>query len=82
MKSVYELPREVLSESHTTRVLGGSLLASYKWRDHTVNFIRVPTTVSQKPIEWWTLPPFPFGIEHFVAHVPDNVFVVTEMKEE
>ena len=82
VKSVYDLPQEIFSESHTITVLGGNLLASYIWRGRRVNFIRVPTAVSQKPIEWWTLPPFPFGIEDFAAYAPDNVFVVAEIKEE
>ena len=82
MKSVYELPREVLSASHAISILGGSLLASHVWRDYMVNFIRVPTAVSQKPIEWWTLPPFPFRIDLFAIRVPENVLVVTEIKEE
>ena len=61
--------------------LGGGLLASHIWQDHTLNFVRVPRAVNQKPIEWWTLPPFPFEIGHFAAHAPENLFVVAEINE-
>jgi hypothetical protein len=82
VKSVHALPREIFSESHTITVLGENFLASHAWQDRILNFVRVPTAASQKPIEWWTLPPFPFRIERFTAHVPDNVLAVAEIKEE
>ena len=82
MKSDYKLPQEILSDSHAITILGGNILASQNSRDHTVNFVRVPTAASQKPIERWTLPPLPFSTKRFAAHVPDGVLAVTEVKEE
>jgi hypothetical protein len=82
VKSVYELPQEILSISDVITALGGNLLAFHRWKGRILGFVRVPTAVSQKPIEWWTLPPFPFSIERFAAHAPDNVFAVAEMREE
>jgi len=78
VKSAYELPLE-LSQWDATMVLGKGLLVSCG--QYSLAFARVPSTVGRKPIEWWTIPPFPFIIKGVVAHLPDNVLAVIEERE-
>ena len=82
MKKVHGLPRETFSEFHTITILDGNLLASRGLRDKSLAFARVPSAVNRKPIEWWSIPPFPFRIESFATHLPDNILAIVEGKEQ
>jgi len=82
VKSIHELPRGTFSEIHTIMALGGNLLASRGLRDNSLAFARVPPAVSRKPIERWSIPPFPFRIEIFATHLADNILAVAEEKEQ
>ena len=74
VKSVYELPPELFPRRGAIEVLGRNLLVS--WGPDSLAFIRVPSAASRKPIEWWSIPPFPFAIKAVAAHLPDNVVAV------
>ena len=80
VKRVQELPLGLFSKPHSITALGGGLLASHEPDTNCLAFARIPSVVSRKPIEWWSIPPFPFTISGFAAHVPDNVLVVGEIK--
>jgi len=81
MKSIYELPPELFSEldDTRTRVLDRNLLVSRG--SHSLAFVRVPSAVDQKPIGWWSIPPFPFTIKGVAAHLSDIVLAVAEERE-
>jgi len=79
--SVHELPREKFSEFHAITIHSRNLLASRGLQDNSLTFVRVPSAVSRMPIEWWSIPPFPFWIENFATHLPDNILAVAEKKE-
>jgi len=78
VKIVYELPPELFPQPGAIGVLGGNLLVS--WGPDSVAIIRVPSAASQKPIEWWSIPPLPlrFPIKGVAAHPPDTVLAVAE----
>ena len=58
--------------------LGWNVIASYKPLGTTLTFFRVPPVQSQKPIQWWSVPPFPFVIADISTYLPDNILVVAE----
>lgn len=60
-------------------VLGKGLLVSCG--QNSLAFVRVPSTVGRKPIEWWAISPFPFIIKSVAVHLPDNVLAVVEERE-
>ena len=47
-----------------------------------LTFLRPPSVMSQKPIERWGIPPFPFNLGIFAVYPPDNLLTVAEEKEE
>ena len=81
MKSVQELPLGLFSEPHQITALGGGLFASHEPYSNCLAFARVPSVVSRKLLKWWSVPPFPFTISGFAAHVPDNVLIVGEINK-
>ena len=81
-KTIHELPEELSLEQHLTTTLGWGLIAYCNTEDGSLSFLRPPPVMSQKPIEWWTIPPYPFSLKVFVAYPPDDILVVAEEKEQ
>ena len=79
VKRAYKLPLELSPQWDATMVLGKGLLVSCG--QNSLAFVRVPSTVGRKPIEWWAIPPFPFIIKSVAVHLPDNVLAVVEERE-
>jgi len=80
VKSVHELPSgfsQLFGE-----VLGRNLLALVSGsQDDGIIFLRVPSAASQKQIESWSIPPFPFTDMGFTIHLPDKILAVIETLE-
>jgi len=47
----------------------------------SLNFISIPPVASQKPIDVWSIPPFPFQLFDFAVYHPENVLAVSEHDE-
>lgn len=83
VKATHELPEDLWRERHLISILGGNLLVLYKNDIHgpSFTFLRLPPVTSGKPIERWSIPPLHFGPKAFAVYSPDNVLVVTEIRE-
>jgi len=47
-----------------------------------IEFLHVPPAMSQKPVERWSIPQFPFEVCQLTTYPPENIIAVVEMKEE
>ena len=74
------LPEELSLERRFTRTHGKNLIASRNVKGDTLRFLRIPPATSQKSIERWDIPPFPFNIEAFSAYPPDDILAVAEVQ--
>lgn len=81
VKSDYKLPRALFAVEHVITAIGWNLIASLGPQGNTLGFVRIPRAASPKPIEWWSLPTFPFTIHSFSTYPPDGILVIAEQKE-
>ena len=82
VKTIHELPKELLLQQHFISIPGWSLIAYRNIEDGNLSFVHLPPAMSQRPIEWWRIPPLPFSVEVFAVYPPDNLLAVTEEKEQ
>jgi len=85
VKAIHKLPEEPDPERHFVRTLGWNLIAYCTMEEGLIGpltFLRPPSVMSQKPIERWGIPPFPFNLGIFAVYPPDNLLTVAEEKEE
>jgi len=47
-----------------------------------LDFLYIPPAASGKPIDGWTIPPFPFKVLNFAVYHPENLLGVVEQQEE
>jgi len=78
---VHELPADLSIQREYTTLHGGGLVASHKPHENDLRFFRIPPATSQKPMEWWSIPPFPFRIRAFAVYPTDGILAVAEEKE-
>ena len=81
MKTIHELPKELDFERHFVTTPGSNLIAFRGMEDGPLSFLRLPSVTSQKSIEQWSIPPFPFGLKVFAVYPPDNILAVAEERE-
>lgn len=82
VKRIYQVPGEPSLPPNQAVALGGDLLAlSRLRRDEHPQFLRVPPGASQRPIEGWKIPQFPFDPCEFAAYPPADLLVVAELRE-
>lgn len=82
VKTVYEFPEGVDLHRYYITTLGWGIIPYHNTADGSLSFLRPPPVTSQKPTEWWSIPPFPFSLEFFAAYPPDDLLVVAEEKEQ
>ena len=80
VKAVHKLPQELLSQQYST-IHGGGLIISCDNQNNNLDFLRIPPVTSRKPIERWSIPPFPFYPVAFAVYPPDLILAVVEEKE-
>lgn len=83
VKSTKKLPpSQPLARSWVNaKYLGNGLLAPGSVGPGGLAFLHVPPIASQKPVEGWTIPPFPFEIFGYAVYLPENVLAVAEQGE-
>ena len=82
MKTIHELPKGLNIGRHFVTTPGWNLITFRSMEDGTLSFLRLPSVTNQKPIEQWSIPPFPFGLKAFAVYPPDNLLAVAEEKEQ
>jgi len=80
VKSTHKLPPNPFSGWNPTEVLSKNLVASSAIQLSGLAFLHIPPFSSQKAVEGWSFPPFPFKILDFTAYAPENVLAVAELK--
>ena len=60
---------------------GDGHLATDSVEDDGVTFLHIPPVTSQKPVESWSIPPFPFDVFGYAVYPPENVIAVAEQGE-
>jgi len=50
--------------------------------DGGLDILSIPPVASGKPIDGWTIPPFPFKVSSFAVYHPENLLAVVERQEE
>jgi len=76
--TVHESPREL--KQHSATVRGRNLIALRNFRHNSLHFLRLPSVANRKPIEWWSIPTFPFRLRVFAVYLPDSILVAAEEK--
>lgn len=71
-----------LSDLGSPRVIGKNLLAILYHQLDIIDFLHVPSAMSRKPPERWSIPGFSFKALDYTAWSPENVLFVAEKKEE
>ena len=82
VKTIHGLPEELSLKRHFATTLGWGLIVYRNKGDGRLSFLRPPPITSKRPIEWWSVPPFPFSLDVFVAYPPDDLLVVTEENQQ
>ena len=81
VKVTHELPEELFIQRYYTTLHGGNIFASHKPYENNIHFFWIPPATSRKPLEWWSIPPFPFFIKAFAVYLTDGILAVAEEKE-
>ena len=77
-KSVHWFLPDLFSNSHTILVISWNLAAYHGLASDTLSFFSVLPVQGRKPLERWSVPPFPFVIQIIYACPPGNLLVVAE----
>jgi len=82
VKTTHELPEELSIYKIFTTTPGRNLIAYRNPEEGKLSFLHVPPVTGQRPIEWWSIPPFPFIVDVFAVYPPDNLLAVAEEEEQ
>jgi len=81
VKSTRKLPPDQSSYWGYFVALGRNMVASDSPPNRGFGFVYIPPVASGKPINGWTIPPFPFKVLCFVAYHPENLLGVVEHQQ-
>ena len=82
MRTVHELPEELLSIWNSIMITSGNLAALYSRRDNGFSFLRVPPVTSRKSIgRSGVTPPPPLEVKVFALYPPENTLAVAKENE-
>jgi hypothetical protein len=81
-RKIHEVPVEhpTLGWNHIA-ALGGDLFAlHHPYRHDCFKVLHVPPGVSQRPVEGWSIPQFPFEVLCSTTYAPGNLLAVAERR--
>ena len=78
IKSTHELHPDHASCRIYAKNLGRNILASHPMGDHGLGFLYIPPVTSRKPIDTWSILPFPFTLLCFAVYHPENLLAIDE----
>ena len=82
VKTIHEFPEELSLGDYFRTSEGWNLIGyrSTSTGDGNLMFVRVPPVTSQRPIEWWSIPPLSFHARAYAVYPPDNLLAIAEHK--
>ena len=78
IKSTHELHPDHASCRIYAKNIGRNMLASHPMGDHGLGFLYIPPVTSRKPIDTWSILPFPFTLLCFAVYHPENLLAIDE----
>jgi len=79
VESTYKSSLDQPSGCYTA--LGRNILVLDSPPDAGLDFLHIPPVASGKPINGWTIPPFPFNVIDFGVYHPEGILGVVERQE-
>jgi len=78
IKSTHKLLPDHASHWKYARNIGRNILAAYPTGNHGLGFLHIPPVTSQKPIDTWNIPQFPFALFGFAVDHSGDLIAVAE----
>jgi len=82
VESTHTLPLDQYLRWDRSTALGRNLVASDSLPNDGLGFLYIPPAANGKPINRWTIPPFPFKALGFAVYHPEDLLGVVEQQEE
>jgi len=82
VESTHKLPLDQYLRWGYSTALGRNLVASDSLPNDGLGFLYIPPVASGKPINRWSIPPFPFKSLGFAVYHPEDLLGVVEQQEE